>query len=66
MILGGVEYENVILTSVPAGLIGADGEEIYFNLEGLYTALTFTAGAADRSGLGEDKARLTVYADGDI
>ncbi|MBO5701499.1 MAG: NPCBM/NEW2 domain-containing protein [Clostridia bacterium] len=66
MLLGGIEYENVILTSIPAGLLGTDGEEIYFNLEGLYTNLTFTAGAADRTELGEDKARLSVYADGDI
>ncbi len=66
MILGGIRYENVILTSIPAVLLGTDSEEIYFNLEGLYTHLTFTAGAADRSGFGEDEARLTVYADGDI
>lgn len=66
MLLGSIEYENVILTSITAGVFDSGSEDIYFNLEGLYTHLTFTAGAADRSRLGEDEARLTVYSDGDI
>jgi hypothetical protein len=66
MLLGGVEYQNVILTGVPAGLLGVGGEEIYFNLEGIYTNLTFTAGAANRTSLGDDTARLTVYADRNV
>ena len=66
MLLGGVEYKNVILSNITAGLLGADSEDIYFNLEGLYSHLTFTAGAADRTGIGDHKARLTVYADRNI
>ena len=63
--IGGVNYENAILTNVSTGLLDANGEEIYFNLEGVYTHLTFTAGAAERSYLGDDIAILSVYADGD-
>lgn len=65
VVIGGVDYENAILTSVSAGFLDDVGEEIYFNLEGVYTHLTFTAGAADRSALGDDIAILSVYADGD-
>ena len=65
VVIGGVDYENAILTNVSAGFLGVGGEEIYFNLEGAYTHLTFTAGAADRSFLGDDIALLSVYADGD-
>ena len=44
-----------------------DEEDIYFNLEGKYNYLTFTAGVADRTTTyDEGEAWLTVYADGKI
>ncbi len=63
----GVRYENVIATYVSEALIGVDEEDIYFNLEGKYNYLTFTAGVADRTTTyDEGSAWLTVYADGKI
>lgn len=63
----GVQYENVIATYVSESLIGVDEEDIYFNLEGKYNYLTFTAGVADRTtSYDEGEAWLTVYADGKI
>ncbi len=63
----GVTYENVISTYVAEALIGEDEEDIYFNLEGKYNNLTFTAGVADRNtSFDEGSAWLTVYADGKI
>ncbi len=63
----GVTYENVIATYVAEALIGVDEEDIYFNLEGKYNYLTFTAGVADRTtSYDEGTAWLTVYADGKI
>ncbi len=63
----GVRYENVIATYVSEALIGVDEEDIYFNLEGKYDHLTFTAGVADRNtSFDEGSAWLTVYADGKI
>lgn len=62
-----VKYENVIATFVSEALIGVDEEDIYFNLEGKYNYLTFTAGTADRTtNYDEGSAWLTVYADGKI
>ena len=59
----GVGYENVIVTAIHWG----GDEDIYFNLEGKYNYLTFTAGAADRTTTyDEGAAWLTVYADGKI
>lgn len=63
----GVKYENVIATFVSEALIGVDEEDIYFDLEGKYNYLTFTAGVADRNtAYDEGEAWLTVYADGKI
>lgn len=63
----GVKYENVIATYVSEALIGVDEEDIYFNLEGKYKYLTFTAGVADRTtSYDEGSAWLTVYADGKV
>ncbi len=65
--MSGIRYENVIATYVSMGLIENDNEEIYFNLEGKYNYLTFTAGVADRTTTySEGTAWLTVYADGKI
>ena len=65
--MGSVRYDNVIATYVSEALIGVDEEDIYFNLEGKYNYLTFTAGVADRTtGYDEGSAWLTVYADGRI
>jgi len=62
-----IRYENVIATFVSESLIGVDEEDIYFNLEGKYKYLTFTAGAADRTTTYDDgSAWLTVYADGKV
>ena len=61
----GIKYENVVATYVSMGLTENDNEEIYFNLEGKYNYLTFTAGVADRTTTySEGTAWLTVYADG--
>ena len=65
--MSGIRYENVIATYVSQGLTTDDEEDIYFNLEGKYKYLTFTAGVADRtSNNSEGSAWLTVYADGKI
>ena len=62
-----IRYENVIATYVSQGLMTDDEEDIYFNLEGKYNYLTFTAGVADRTTNNSDgSAWLTVYADGKI
>ncbi len=62
-----IRYENVIATYVSQGLMTDDEEDIYFNLEGKYNYLTFTAGVADRTtNNSEGSAWLTVYADGKI
>ncbi len=63
----GIKYENVLSTYVTMGLIENDNEEVYFNLEGKYKYLTFTAGVADRkTTYSEGTAWLTVKADGKI
>ena len=63
--MSGIKYENVMATYVSMGLIENDNEEIYFNLEGKYNYLTFTAGVADRTTTySEGTAWLTVTADG--
>ena len=63
----GIKYENVIATYVSEALIGVDEEDIYFDLEGKYKYLTFTAGVADRTtSYDEGSAWLTVYADGKV
>ena len=65
--MSGVRYENVIATYVSQGLMTDDEEDIYFNLEGKYNYLTFTAGVADRTSNNSDgSAWLTVFADGKI
>ena len=61
----GIKYENVMATYVSMGLTENDNEELYFNLEGKYNYLTFTAGVADRTTTySEGTAWLTVTADG--
>ena len=65
--MSGIRYENVIATYISQALMTDDEEDIYFNLEGKYNYLTFTAGVADRtSNNSEGSAWLTVYADGKI
>ena len=65
--MSGIRYENVIATFVSMGMVTDDEEDIYFNLEGKYNYLMFTAGAADRTtSYDEGTAWLTVYADGKI
>ncbi len=65
--MSGVRYENVIATYISQGLMTDDEEDIYFNLEGKYSYLTFTAGVADRTSNNSDgSAWLTVFADGKI
>lgn len=65
--MSGVRYENVIATYISQGLMTDDEEDIYFNLEGKYNYLTFTAGVADRTSNNSDgSAWLTVFADGKI
>ena len=62
-----IRYENAIATYVSQGLVTDDEEDVYFNLEGKYNYLTFTAGVADRTTNHSDgSAWLTVYADGKI
>lgn len=56
------KYTDAILTHVSSAFLGAEDEEIYFNLEGKYSFLTFSAGAED--GSYDCSAWLTVYADG--
>ena len=62
-----IRYEHVMATYVSQGLMTDDEEDVYFNLEGKYNYLTFTAGVADRTTNHSDGAAwLTVYADGKI
>ena len=62
-----VRYENAIATYISQGLMTDDEEDIYFDLEGKYNYLTFTAGVADRTSNNSDgSAWLTVFADGKI
>ncbi len=63
--MANTEYTDVLTSQVSSALLDAGKEEIYFNLEGKYNYLTFTAGAADSPGSTyEGSAWLTVYADG--
>lgn len=65
--MSGTRYENVIATYISQGLMTDDEEDVYFDLEGKYKYLTFTAGAADRTSNNSDgSAWLTVFADGKI
>ena len=65
--MSGIRYENVIATYVSQGLVTDREESVFFNLEGKYNYLTFTAGVADRTtNHSEGTAWLTVYADGKI
>lgn len=65
--MSGIRYENVMATYVSMGLTENDTEEMFFNLEGKYNYLTFTAGVADRTTTySEGTAWLSVYADGKI
>lgn len=61
--IANTQYTDAIVTHISSDFLGIeDEEEIYFNLEGKYSHLTFTAGAAD--GSYDCSAWLTVYADG--
>jgi len=65
--MSSVRYENAIATYISQGLMTDDEEDIYFDLEGKYNYLTFTAGVADRTSNNSDGlAWLTVFADGKI
>lgn len=62
-----VKFVDAIATQVSMALIGVEEEGLFFDLEGKYKSLTFTAGPADRSNnADEGSAWLTVYADGKI
>jgi len=61
------EYTDVLVSNLYSDLINSENEEIYFNLEGKYSFLTFTAGASNVSDNSiENSAQLTIYADGTI
>ena len=63
--MANTEYTDVLTSRLSSDLLDEENEEIYFNLEGHYGYLTFTAGAADGIDSSYDSsAWLTVYADG--
>lgn len=62
-----VKFEDAIATQISMELVNDTEKSIFFDLEGKYNYLTFTAGAADRTtSYDEGAAWLTVYADGKI
>lgn len=65
--MAGTEYTDVLLSTLHSDLLNFENEEIYFNLEGKYSFLTFTAGASNITDNSiENSAQLTIYADGKI
>ena len=65
--MNAVRFEDAIAASVSEALVQDEEKCVFFDLEGKYNYLTFTAGAADReTTYGEGTVWLTVYADGEI
>ena len=65
--MNAVRFEDAIAASVSEALVKDEEKSIFFDLEGKYNYLTFTAGAADRTtNFDEGSVWLTVYADGKI
>ncbi len=65
--MNAVKFEDAIVTQISMELVGETERCVFFDLEGKYNYLTFTAGAADRTtSYDEGSAWLTVYADGKI
>ena len=65
--MNAVRFEDAIAASVSEALVKDEEKCIFFDLEGKYNYLTFTAGAADRTtNFDEGSVWLTVYADGKI
>lgn len=63
--MGTVKFEDSIATQISMELVNDTEKSIFFDLEGKYNYLTFTAGAADRTtSYDEGAAWLMVYADG--
>ena len=65
--MNAVRFEDAIAASVSEALVQDEEKCVFFDLEGKYNYLTFTAGAADReTTYDEGTVWLTVYADGEI
>lgn len=65
--MSGVEYRDIMVTGLTMLLIGTDEKRIFFNAEGLYSHLTFTAGGVDVRGDAHiTSAYLQVIGDGKI
>jgi len=65
--MNAVRFEDAIAASVSEALVQDEEKCVFFDLEGKYNYLTFTAGVADRTTTySEGTAWLTVYADGKI
>ena len=65
--MNAVRFEDAIAASVSEALVQDEEKCVFFDLEGKYNYLTFTAGAADReTTYDEGTVWLTVYADGKI
>ena len=65
VLMDGMEFEHAIVAQVSTALIGSEKSSIYFDLEGKYGYLTFTAGAvASEDWTEAGAAWLSVYADG--
>ena len=65
--MGTVRFEDSIATQISMEIVNDTEKSVFFDLEGKYKYLTFTAGAADRTtSYDEGSAWLTVYADGKI
>ena len=65
--MNAVKFEDSIATQISMELVNDTEKCVFFDLEGKYNYLTFTAGAADRTtSYDEGSAWLTVYADGKI
>ena len=65
--MNAVKFEDSIATQISMELVNDTEKCVFFDLEGKYNYLTFTAGAADRTtSYDEGSAWITVYADGKI
>lgn len=65
--MSGVKYRDIMVTGLTMLLIGTDEKRIYFNAEGIYSYLTFTAGGVDvTSDVHMTSAYLQVIGDGKV
>lgn len=65
--MSGIEYRDIVVTGLTMLLIGTDEKRIFFNAEGLYSHLTFTAGGVDvTSDAHMTSAYLQVIGDGKV